>query len=839
MKRIFKITGFILTAITVLTALSLTIGAEYENTHVNTGDSLEDIIAVAETQLGYMEGSLEGTVQKTDDVTKYGEWYGMNGQPWCAMFVSWCADQAGIPTTVVPKHASCDVGMQWFINKGQFEYGSAYGGTYEPKRGDIVYFGYQMASGDFDSNHVGIVYKVENSKIYVYEGNSSAKVQSVSYRLGITYILGFGQPQYNTALDIPTGYYTVNTAWLNFRAEPNTSAERYELLPMGTLLYVTEVSENGWGRTEYNGKEGWLSLEYCKRAYRISYKAEEATEVPEPQYKSHKSDISLTTLIPKGASGEFLGWALAPNTEVVYLPGDTYSEDKDITLYAVWSDTPIVASYTVSYDANGGTNAPAEQIKLENKELTLSLDKPVLKGYEFLGWATEKEGAVSYTPGSVYKENADVVLYAQWRLIPLPEKYTVTYNGMGAESTPEAQTKEENKELILTSQLPVYKGYEFVGWAITEKGNAVYQPGDKYTENKSITLYAVWKPVAVLGEYTVAYNANMGTNAPAAQKKLENEDITISASIPVRGGYTFEGWALTKDAEWADIFPGDSYTDNKSITLYALWARELDTVTVLCGEGGRFLRSVSEDKLSIRIIADNGNAISRVSVNNIPMPLIGDTLDTIITVDYSLDCDVEIVFTDNSKLWINPYTDVPDDQWYYDAVHFCYKEGIMKGTTPTTFAPSKTLTRAEFVTILGRIYENEGGVIACNGNLPFTDVKDTQYFYTYLCWAYNNKVVAGVSETKFSPAAVLTREQMCMMLYNYASYKSNISQDFNKTVIYAFKDNEDISSWAKTAVAWAVNERYISGYKSKLTPKEAATRAQAATVIMKYFKENL
>ena len=179
----------LITIFLLLAMLPLGVFAAYENTHVNTGNGAEDIVAVALTQLGYMEGSLGGTVQGYNDCTKYGEWYGLNYHAWCAMFVSWCADQAGIATTVIPKHSRCDDGMKWFKDRGQFCNGEAYGGTYKPKRGDIVYFGTANADcSTYSSTHVGIVYTVDDTRIHVLEGNSSAKVQTVSYKKNIKYI---------------------------------------------------------------------------------------------------------------------------------------------------------------------------------------------------------------------------------------------------------------------------------------------------------------------------------------------------------------------------------------------------------------------------------------------------------------------------------------------------------------------------------------------------------------------------------------------------------------------------------------------------------------------------
>lgn len=139
----------------------------------------KDIIDVAIGEIGYSE--------QGNNKTKYGAWYGMNGAAWCHIFVSWCANQAGVETSIIPKTASCSSGMQWFKNKGLFKYK----GKYTPKRGDIIYF---CSAG---SSHVGIVEKVSGNTVHTVEGNTSNKVARRSYPLSATRITGYGVPNYS------------------------------------------------------------------------------------------------------------------------------------------------------------------------------------------------------------------------------------------------------------------------------------------------------------------------------------------------------------------------------------------------------------------------------------------------------------------------------------------------------------------------------------------------------------------------------------------------------------------------------------------------------------------
>lgn len=130
---------------------------------------------------------------------KYINWYGGfgAGTPWCAIFVSWCANQAGMLNNYVPKYASCDVGKSWFSNKGWYQTSPAYGGNYTPKTGDIIFFSGSHTTSD--STHTGIVKSCDGSTVYTIEGNTSNKVAERSYPVNSNYIIGYGLPQCGNA----------------------------------------------------------------------------------------------------------------------------------------------------------------------------------------------------------------------------------------------------------------------------------------------------------------------------------------------------------------------------------------------------------------------------------------------------------------------------------------------------------------------------------------------------------------------------------------------------------------------------------------------------------------
>ena len=143
---------------------------------ITSGDG--QIVTVALSQVGNVGGQ------------PYWSWYGFNSRvEWCACFVSWCANECGyIDTGVIPKFAGCVNGVQWFKDRGQWLEGSA-----EPVPGMIIFFDWE---GDGESDHVGIVEKVENGIVYTVEGNSGDACRQRSYPVGSRSIYGYGIPAY-------------------------------------------------------------------------------------------------------------------------------------------------------------------------------------------------------------------------------------------------------------------------------------------------------------------------------------------------------------------------------------------------------------------------------------------------------------------------------------------------------------------------------------------------------------------------------------------------------------------------------------------------------------------
>lgn len=189
---------------------------------------------------------------------------------------------------------------------------------------------------------------------------------------------------------------------------------------------------------------------------------------------------------------------------------------------------------------------------------------------------------------------------------------------------------------------------------------------------------------------------------------------------------------------------------------------------------------------------------------------------------------ITVEFTDGTL----PFTDVRETDWFYDDVVFAYENGLFSGTTATTFSPYASMTRAMLVTVLYRLE----GEPAVTGRSGFSDVTIGSYYEAAVTWAADNGIVNGTSATTFSPSENVTREQMAAILCRYAQYKQYGTSA--SASLSAFSDAAAVSTYAKAPLSWAVAEKLVNGTDGKLLPRASATRAQVAAILHR-FVENI
>lgn len=180
---------------------------------------------------------------------------------------------------------------------------------------------------------------------------------------------------------------------------------------------------------------------------------------------------------------------------------------------------------------------------------------------------------------------------------------------------------------------------------------------------------------------------------------------------------------------------------------------------------------------------------------------------------------------------LSGFNDVKSGVWYFDAVKYVVEHDLFAGTGNGKFAPNDAMTRAMLVSVLWRYEGSPFGYI--NG---FSDVKDGKWYTTAIAWAAAKGVVNGVGQNRFNPDGLITREQLASILFRYAQKKGFDTS--GRAGLGGYPDGGKTSSWAKESVQWAVSAGLISGSvisgKTYLDPKGSASRAQVATIIMRF-----
>ncbi len=256
-----------------------------------------------------------------------------------------------------------------------------------------------------------------------------------------------------------------------------------------------------------------------------------------------------------------------------------YGGKEEVTVKVTVEANPGPEQYKLSFDANGGKNAPATQTG--NGDIEISADEPSRDGYTFLGWSLSQTAETpQFNPGGKFELTSSNTLYAVWRKNPSGATYTLSFDLNGGSNGPATRTG--SGYITLSEKKPEKSGYTFLGWGLLKESATVkYEPGDKFNLNANTTLYAIWKeggsvtpddPKPPVENYTLTYNANGGSGAPASQ--TGKGTVTISATVPARAGYIFKGWATTS-AGSAQYQPGDKFNLTKTTTLYAVWSDDI------------------------------------------------------------------------------------------------------------------------------------------------------------------------------------------------------------------------------------------------------------------------
>ena len=342
--------------------------------------------------------------------------------------------------------------------------------------------------------------------------------------------------------------------------------------------------------------------------------------------------------------------------------------------------------------------------------------------------------------------------------------------------------------------------------------------------------------IYIPGENAKIYEATfMNGDTFVDLRVSDSNGKVVMPAAPSRAGYSFRGWYDGHNLYAA----GQSVQITKDTTFVAQWSDNTPyyTITVKDAENGTvtcYAKSAAKGAdVTLTVKADVGYQLDKLTVtdasgNVIDVEKVNNTTYTFVMPGSKVT--VEAVFApttvEPSDL---PFTDVSTSDWFYGAVKFVYENGLMDGVGNNLFAPNATLNRAMAVTILYRLE----GSPAVTTDAGFNDVAAGTWYTDAVNWAAANNIVNGVEGNNFDPTGTLTREQMATVLYRYAQYKgADVSASGD---LSGFVDSANVSSWAADAVKWAVGSGLVNGVEGNaLAPQGTSTRAQAATVLMRF-----
>lgn len=485
-------------------------------------DKRANLLAVARSQVGYHEGDSAAQLggentAGSNNYTEYGYWFGTQVKgntyghyyDWCAMFVSWCARQAGISTALISNAAYAKAANETYCFQNTAYYAR---GTYTPQGGDLIFFDWDGASDSWD--HVGIVTGSDENYVYTVEGNGDNAVVQRSYALTDPCVRGYGVPNYENT--VPTGKEPHPTlhALCPIKAYPcvtmNFEAKKADYSSRAGEIYTTDfctvnaVYNDGWCQVTFPLDSGGTITGYTPISnfiYDVNY-----------GMRPYHTDLQIPVYTRKDLSENLSWWVGAGDT--FYAVGD-YGDAVQV-LYPIaeqygggyklgWikkSDLPGTTIYTVSYDANGGVGAPPSH----DTTATISMQKPTRTGYTFLGWAEPKNAtAATYLAGQIYPYENDVTLYAVWKA----NTYTVAYNANGGAGTMLSSSHTYDTAKALSANTFARTGYTFLGWSTSPAATTATYTDKQSVKNltatngATVTLYAVWEkivPATVYGD---------------------------------------------------------------------------------------------------------------------------------------------------------------------------------------------------------------------------------------------------------------------------------------------------------------------------------------------------
>ena len=518
---------------------------------------------------------------------------------------------------------------------------------------------------------------------------------------------------------------------------------------------------------------------------------------------------------------EFKAWEIGG---VEYNAGDGYVVLGNTEIKALWKDSAVIpTTFTITFNANGGTGSMEPVTVEEGSRYVLpACGFTAPAGQEFKAWEI---GGIEYNAGDDYVVLGNTEIKALWKdSAVIPTTFTITFNANGGTGSMEPVTVEEGSRYPLPACgfIPPVN-MQFSGWALSAGGSVIADGAIMVTSN--ITLYAIWEPVPVNefvvffdgngGTPAVSSMMTIGHRLaflPGAFRsgsycfdgwytERNGGELITTSTVFAANTIVYAHWTYTGGSGGSGGYVPGYYIIRATAGAGGFITPSGD-VSVRAGANQTFTitpnrgYAVSDVKIDGRSIGavrsytfENISASHTIEVQfrvrssfvDVPSgSYYEDAVDWAVANGITTGTDAAHFSPDGictraqavTFLWraagrpapesrTMPFTDVPADSYYYDAVLWAVENGITKGTSSTTFSPDDTCTRAQIVTFLWRSEQSP----AAGSSNPFTDVSADAYYADAVLWAVKEAITTGTTRTTFSPDAECTRAQIVTFLW--------------------------------------------------------------------------
>ena len=507
---------------------------------------------------------------------------------------------------------------------------------------------------------------------------------------------------------------------------------------------------------------------------------------------------------------------------VTTLNGNTVLPVKDGTAGWFLKVDQAAKVCTVTYHTDGGSIQDQSNYESYRVGVGLTLPIPTKEGFVFSGWYSTENFSGEAVTAIGTDAAGDKTYYAKWEkdepLVDAEAPAAITLADASYEAGKTAEPL-NGKTTVTDNGTITYQWYrtnavdDFNGTLLDGEIGETFAPPTDAVGTQHYYVIATNTKTDATGEKTATTRSNMATIT--VTKKAVTYTVSYDWGTEFPNGESLPSdsreYQSVQDAEadmdttYTDGFTSDTPKDGKDGTwTFSGWtARVEDTVVKFIGAWTFVEKQAPVEPIDPQppvTPPDRLNVVARPSVR-----------------PQAQQSRTEL-----------PFADVKANAWYRDAVEYLYENGIMSGVREDSFAPDRNTTRGMITTMLHRL-EQEPHASAAN---PFLDAQ-YGYYANAVRWAQQAGLVTGTSDTRFSPNAPMTREQLAVVLYRYAQY---LGRDTDRAAsLNSYADGSTVSVYAREAMRWAVAEGLLSGVgNDRLAPNAPATRAQVAEILYRF-----